>query len=427
VRLQTALDVEAAYGARMKDGPQGGVQRTPDALGLLRQRDFRLLFSAQVVSAFGDRLVTIALAFAVLELGGSASAVGLVLACGMLPLVGCLPIGGVVADRVSRRAVMVGADLVRLAAWGVLAVLLIAGTADIWMLAALAAAAGAATGFFNPASTGLLPLVVAPHALQRANGLRATAIGIGEIAGPVVAGVLVAVAAPGWVIAIDAATFGLSAACLLRLRMPAPGAVAESFLADLREGWAAFRSRTWVWGFVACIAVGNLLWGAWSALGPVVADRHLGGAPAWGTVLAALGAGGLAGGLLAMRVDPRRPLVLAALASAVLAVPLGLLALGVPVAVLVPGALLAGTGLMLANVVWESTLQRHVPADALSRVSAYDWFGSLAFYPLGLAIWGPVSVAIGVDAALWVAAVLFVVTTLAVLAVPDVRRLRASH
>ena len=107
--------------------------------------------------------------------------------------------------------------------------------------------------------------------------------------------------------------------------------------------------------------------------------------------------------------------------------PLGLLALGVPVSVLVLGALLAGTGLMLANVVWESTLQRHVPADALSRVSAYDWFGSLAFYPLGLALWGPVSVAIGVDAALWVAAVLFVVTTLAVLAVPDVRRLRASH
>ncbi len=411
----------------MKEGLEGGVQRTPDALGLLRQRDFRLLFSAQVVSAFGDRLVTIALAFAVLELGGSASAVGLVLACGMLPLVGCLPIGGVVADRVSRRAVMVGADLVRLAVWGVLAALLIAGTAEIWMLAALAAAAGAATGFFNPASTGLLPLVVARDALQRANGLRATAIGIGEIAGPVVAGVLVAVAAPGWVIAIDAATFGLSAACLLRLRMPAPGVAAESFLADLREGWAAFRSRTWVWGFVACIAVGNLLWGAWSALGPVVADRHLGGAPAWGTVLAALGAGGLAGGLLAMRVDPRRPLVLAALASAVLAVPLGLLALGVPVAVLVLGALLAGTGLMLANVVWESTLQRHVPADALSRVSAYDWFGSLAFYPLGLALWGPVSVAIGVDAALWVAAVLFVVTTLAVLAVPDVRRLRASH
>ena len=411
----------------MKEGLEGGVQRTPDALGLLRQRDFRLLFSAQVVSAFGDRLVTIALAFAVLELGGSASAVGLVLACGMLQLVGCLPIGGVVADRVSRRAVMVGADVVRLAAWGVLAALLIAGTAEIWMLAALAAAAGAATGFFNPASTGLLPLVVAPGALQRANGLRATAIGIGEIAGPVVAGVLVAVAAPGWVIAIDAATFGLSAACLLRLRMPAPGAAAESFLADLREGWAAFRSRTWVWGFVACIAVGNLLWGAWSALGPVVADRHLGGAPAWGTVLAALGAGGLAGGLLAMRVDPRRPLVLAALASAVLAVPLGLLALGVPVAVLVLGALLAGTGIMLANVVWESTLQRHVPADALSRVSAYDWFGSLAFYPLGLALWGPVSVAIGVDAALWVAAVLFVVTTLAVLAVPDVRRLRASH
>jgi MFS family permease len=398
-----------------------------EKLLVLRQREFRLLFFGQAVSVFGDRMVAVALAFAVLELGGSASAVGLVLACGALALVGSLLIGGVVADRTSRRAVMVSADLVRLTSQGVMAALLITGAADVWMLAVLAGITGAATGFFNPASTGLLPTVVAPEHLQQANGLRATAMSTGEILGPLAAGVLVASASAGWALAIDSVTFGISAVLLSRLRLPA-GIVraTPSFLADLKEGWHAFQSRTWVWTLVVFVAFGNMLWGAWSALGPVVADRDLGGAAAWGTVLAAMGVGALGGSLVATQAKPRRPLVVFALTGAVFSVPLAFLAAGVPVPVLALGALLSGGAMMLGNSVWESTLQRHIPTESLSRVSAYDWFGSLAFYPLGLAAWGPIAASVGLGASLWVAFALQIATTFALLAVPDIRRLSSA-
>jgi predicted MFS family arabinose efflux permease len=395
-------------------------------MGVLRLREFRLLFFAQAISWLGDRMVGIALAFAVLSLGGSPAEVGLVLAFRLVPLVGTLLVGGVVADRVSRRAVMVIADLVRVATQGLIAALLIGGAAEIWMLAVLSGLTGAATGFFNPASTGLMPAIVPPERLQEANGVRATALSGGEIAGPVLAGVLIAAVGPGWALAVDAGTFAASALFLAGLRLPArvPRA-ASSFVTELRDGWGMFRSLTWVWTFVLAAGIGNMLWGAWSALGPVVAERALGGAAAWGTVLGAMGVGALLGSLLAMRARPRRPLVLAAGTYALFVMPLAFLAAGAPVGVLAAAAMFGGVGMMLGNSVWESTLMREVPDEWLSRVSAYDWFGSLAFQPLGLAIWGPVAEGIGVYASLWVAAGLLVVTNATLLSVPAIRQLRA--
>jgi MFS family permease len=398
----------------------------PQNLHVLRRRDFRLLFFGQGVSVLGDRMVAVALAFAVLEVGGSASAVGLVLACATLPLVGSVLIGGVVADRMSRRTVMIGADLVRLLSQGATATLLITGSAEVWTLALFAGLTGAATGFFNPASTGLLPEVVPTEELQPANALRATAVSGGEILGPLLAGVLVAAAGAGWAIAVDAATFAVSAAFLARLRAAGrPQRESATFLADLREGWSAFRARRWVWSIVAYFAVANMLWGAWSALGPIVADRDLGGAAAWGTVLAAVGLGALVGSVLATRARPRRPLVLVALTEALFAVPLAALAAAAPAPLLVCAAFLSGAGMMLGNSVWESTLQRHVPAESLSRVASYDWFGSLAFRPLGLALWGPLAGVMGISSALWLAFGLFIAGVAALLALPDTRRLQA--
>jgi MFS family permease len=378
------------------------------------------------VSGLGDRMVAVALAFAVLEIGGSVSDVGLVLAAGTFPLVATVLVGGVVADRASRRGVMVVADLIRVASQGAMAALLIAGVAEVWMLALLAGVTGAATGFFSPASTGLLPEVVLAEQLQPANALRVSAVSTGEILGPLLAGVVVAAAGAGWAIATDAVTFALSAACLAMLRMPTRAAAQRSsFVADLRQGWAAFRSRRWVWTFVAYFAMVNLLWGAWGTLGPIVAARDLGGAAAWGTILAAMGVGALAGSLLAARVMPSRPLLLAALTDGLFALPLAFLAAGPPVPLIACGALLSGAGMALTISLWESTLQRHVPGESLSRVSSYDWFGSLAFYPLGLAIWGPVAAAIGVDVSLWLSFGLAVTLTLALLSVPDIRHLPA--
>jgi hypothetical protein len=208
------------------------------------------------------------------------------------------------------------------------------------------------------------------------------------------------------------------------LRPPArPERDPASFVGDLRDGWVAFRSRRWVWTFVGYFALGNLLWGAWSALGPVVAERDLGGAAVWGTILGAVGVGALGGSLLATRARPRRPLVLVALMEGLFGLPLAFLAAGAPAPLLAVGALLSGVGLMLGGSVWESTLQRHIPADSLSRVSSYDWFGSFAFYPLGLAAWGSVAEAIGIHTALWLAFGLLVTSATALLALPDIRRL----
>lgn len=373
----------------------------------------------------GDRLVVVALAFAVLEIGGSASDVGLVFASRGVALAGCVLLGGVVADRLPRRAVMVTADLVRLASHATLGALLIAGAAPVWAVAALAGLTGAATGFFSPASTALLPAVVPPHLLPEANGLRATAMALGEVLGPALAGGLVVAAGAGWAFVVDAGTFAVSAVLLLALRLPAGrGArVAASFMADLRGGWDAFRSRSWVWSIVVSAALGNAWWGAWTVLGPVVAERDLGGAGAWGAIVAAMGAGGLAGSVLAIRARPRRPLVVVALSGAAFATPLALLAGTASVPLVALGAFVAGGGLMLGGAVWESALQRRIPEESLARVSAYDWFGSLAVYPIGLVVWGPAAALLGVRPALWLAFALLLATTLAPLAVPAVRRL----
>jgi hypothetical protein len=292
----------------------------------------------------------------------------------------------------------------------------------------LAALYGTADAFFQPAFTGLLPQTVShPGQLQPANALRGLSFSVASIAGPALAGLLVAVVGAGWALAVDAATFGLSALLLAGVRIP--GRVeraASGFWEDLREGWTTFRGTTWVWTFVLWASVANLVWGAWGVLGPVVAERDLGGAAAWGAVNAALGVGALIGALAAIRRIPRRP-ILAATITGFLGVPaLVLLATGAHAGPLAVAAALCGVGMMYGNTVWESALQRHIRPDALSRVSAYDWFGSFAFAPLGLAIWGPLAELVGIGEALWLAAAITLVSTLALLAVRDVRRLQGA-
>ncbi len=398
-------------------------------MSVLRDRDFLRFFGAQAISMFGDRMVAVALAFAVLQQGGSPTEVGTVLAMRAVPLIACLLIGGVVADRMSRRAVLVAADLVRLVSQGSLAAWLILGRPSVLAIGLLAGITGAGSGFAAPATTGLLPEVVVPERLGEANGLRATAFSAGELGGPLLSGALVATAGPGWALGIDALTFGVSAALLIGLRgvggASRARAAGDSFLADLRGGWRAFRAQRWLWTFVAYASVANLFWGAWKVLGPVVAHRDLGGAAAWGVIVSAMGVGTVAGGIYALRVKPRRPMLVVAVTSPLFGAPLAALALVNSVPVIAFGALLAGLGLMLGNTLWETTLQRHVPPESLSRVSSYDWFGSLALDPVGLAIWGPIAGVIGIDASLWTACGLLVVSALALLAVPEVRHLPA--
>jgi hypothetical protein len=211
-------------------------------------------------------------------------------------------------------------------------------------------------------------------------------------------------------------------------RLPSPASPApssRSLLDDLREGWQAFRSRRWLWVFVVWLSYFNLLYGCWTIAGPLAAARDLGGAPAWGLIISAQGAGGIVGGLLALRLDPRRPLLFAAAALAGFYLPLALFAARMPVGLIAAGALLAEMGLMLSSTVWETTLQRHIEPALLSRISAYKRLGPSALLPLGLALWGPLATLISLDGALWLAFGLQLLGAFAVLAVGAVRQLPA--
>ena len=246
------------------------------------------------------------------------------------------------------------------------------------------------------------------------------------IAGPALAGGLVATVGSGWALAADAATFAVSAVFLASLRLPAHERLpAQPFVQDLLDGWREFRARTWVWVFVLYASLANMMLAPFIVLGATIAKRSLGGPGAWALILAAFGLGSFVGGLVVLRIRPRRPLFVAALTVSFVAFPSLLLASGASAEAVAVASFLAGGGLMLANVLWETTLQQHVPPASLSRVSAYDWFGSLAFRPVGYALVGPVSLRLGTEGTLWLAAGWLLVSGAAVLAVPSVRRVEA--
>jgi predicted MFS family arabinose efflux permease len=392
----------------------------------LRERQFRLLFIGQSVSVLGDGMSGVALAFAVLEIGGSASQLGLVMAAGAAPFLVFLLIGGVVADRLPRRGLMLSADVVRMISQGTMAVLLITDAAHIWQLAALQAVHGTASAFFGPASTGLIPQTVSPERLQEANALRGLASAAGNIAGPAIAGALVAGVGAGWALGVDAATFAVSAVFLAFLALPAhdrlPGG---RFVRDLRDGWDEFTARRWVWVTVLNLALVNMLATAFYVLGPVVAARSLGGASAWALIVSAGSFGAFLGGLVVFRLRPRRPIFVGMAACGLGAVPSMLLAIPAAVWLIALATLIAGAGVLIFNTLWETTLQQHIPAAALSRVSAYDWLGSFIANPVGLALIGPIAAGLGVRTTLFLAAGGEFAAIMLTIAMPSVRHVTA--
>jgi MFS family permease len=391
--------------------------------GPLVEHDFRLLYIGRVVSITGDKIAPLALAFAVLDLTGSPADLGYILAARVIAMVSLLLVGGVWADRLPRRAVLVGTDLLRFATQGTTAVLLLEGWAPVWELVLLQAAAGAGQAFFRPASTGLIPHLVSAGRLQQANALLAVSEQGTTIAGPVIAGAVVASVGPGWAIGLDALTYATSALFLLRLRL-AEGRPerAMSFLAELAEGFAEFRSRSWLVALVGEYALYHLAFFApFYVLGPTVASHDLGGAPAWATILTLYGAGAIAGGAAGLRLRPKRPLRAVALLFALDAPVLVALAFSESVPLIAAAALLSGAANGFGAPVWETTLQQRVPAESLSRVSSYDWLGSMAFLPLGYAIVGPTAAWLGAKTVLVAGAALLLASVPLLLAVRAVR------
>ncbi len=400
--------------------------RLPESLEALRERPFRLLWLARTTSALGDAMTPVALTFAVLESTGSAGDLGLVLAAYTLAHAAFILVGGVWSDRLRRQFVMVACDLVRAAALGTLAVLMIGGEPGLWQFAALAFVVGGAESFFGPASTGLVPQTISPERLQQANALNGLSESGSWIYGPTLSGLIVATAGAGWVFAIDAVTYVASAAFLSRLRVPAAavGAQRRTFLTDLTHGWREVRSRRWLWTSLIAFGIGNLAWGAGQVLGPLVAEEELNGATSWGLITTGGGIGGLLGGIVALRWRPSRPLLVSHLLIVVLAVYVLGFTFPLPTVVLAAASFASIGVIVVANTMWETVLQSQVPNESLSRVSSYDWAISLIFMPLGFAIWGPLSEWIGVDETLVLAATTIVLAKLAVVLVPEVREMR---
>lgn len=403
--------------------------RLREGASLLRARDFRNVFLAQSVSVFGDGITPVALTFAVLGLTGSGTDLGIVLACQSIPLVLLALVGGVWADRLPRARLMVASDLVRAAVQLTGAALLLTGAAQIWQLALLAALHGAAEAFFRPAAGALLPQIVPASRLQQANALMGMSDNFGWMVGPAVAGVLVAAIGAGGAIAVDGVTFLVSAVFLAALRVPAAlkTEAARGFVAELRKGWHEVRSRTWLWVMLlrVCLVLFIVI-APFQVLGPLGLIEEGYGAAAWGWLQAVFSGGMIVGMLVAMRHRPKRPMITVTLTgSTAVAAPLAMAIFGDP---WILGAVygLRGISVGILVAVWNTTLQTQVPKESLGRVTAWDWMASLALWPVGLAVAGPLAQAFGVTTMCWVTGILGLFAAFWVLFVKDVWRLRPA-
>ena len=394
---------------------------------MLRDRDFAHFFAGYATSLLGTSMSALAVSFAVLDDGGTASDLGVVLAAGIVPQVLFMLGGGVLADRVGRRPVMLGADATRCAAQAALAGAVLAGHPALWVFVLLATVRGTGDAVFTPALSGLTVELAPRDDLVNANALLSAARSAAVVAGPSLAGVVVALAGPGTVIALDAASYAVSVLALASLRLPARTLTAHSYLEDLREGWAEFRGRSWLVVTTVQFTLFNLLtWGPYLLLGPVLSRDYLGGAGAWGAIMACYGGGSVLGAMAALGRNPRRPMVAATVATFGYGVPCALLALRAPVVAVAAGALVAGAGSALGGTFAAAAEQQQLPPGVLSRVSAFQAVAAFAFGPVAFAAAGPVAAVVGARTVLGFGAAWSTLSCAVVLALPAVRAVTAS-
>jgi MFS family permease len=390
--------------------------------GALSERPFRLLWLGQTTSAIGDVMIGVALAFAVFQIGGGAGQLGLVLASLTIGRTVFVLVGGVWADRLPRRLVMLTCDAIRAVVQAFVAVALLTGAAEIWMLAVTSFVFGAASAFFLPAATGLVPQTISAGRLQQANALLALSRSSVQVVGPAVSGVIVAAAEPGWVFVIDAVTFVASAAFLSVLPIaPTERPERRPFLHELAEGARAAWSRGWMRAGLSLTAVTVVGISIFLVLGPVISNRDLDGATSWGIILAAGAIGGIAGGAVALRIRPNRPLVGAFATWSLSALPALALLRPFPTAAIAVAYSVFQAGVAFGNNQFDTVLQREIPSHLLSRVDSFAWLVALALTPAGQALAGPASEAFSTDAVLITAAALVVVSCALGIAAPSVR------
>jgi MFS family permease len=412
--------------------------RPPDrdrvrVLSPLRHRDFRLLWGGMCISLVGDGLFMIAMAWQVYELSNAPTALAMVGIAMTVPTVAFLLLGGVVSDRFDRRRVMLAADVARALAVGAIAALSLTGSLELWHMIALVAIYGAGSAFFGPAFDAIVPDLLPPAELARANALdqliRPIAL---RLAGPAVGGVLIEAVGVGGAFALDAASFAVSAGALLAMspRAAMTQSGHGSMLGDVRAGFEYVRRRVWLWGTLTSAAVAYLLFmGPVEVLVPYLVKNELGGSAAdLGLVFAAGGVGSVACAIaIGQRGLPRRDITLmyAAWTLGTLAVAGYGLANAIWQLMLVSLVFnaLETTGL----IVWATAKQRHVAPQLLGRVSSLDWLISTGLLPLSFALTGPVSAALGAQATLIAAGALGAIVTLAALFLPGMRAIEGAH
>jgi len=410
--------------------------------GVLAGRDFRRFYAGYVTSLLGSSMSTVAIAWAVLESGASATGLGYVFAAAVVPQVLLMAIAGAVADRFGRRRVMLGADALRCAAQASLAGAVFAGRPALWVFVLLAWLEGTGEAFFTPALDALTVEIAPRDQLGNANALFGLATSATRIAGPALGGLLVALTGPGTVVAVDAASYAVSVLALSLLTMPGgtAGGTAGSGTAgggtagvtpagrralwrDMAEGWTEFRSRTWLWAITVQFAFFNLItWAPWMLLGPVMGRAYLGGAAIWGAIMAVQGAGAIAAGLLSLGRRPRRPVVVATIGTFCYALPDVPMALHASAVWVAAAAFCCGAGSAVSGTFTGTAMQQQIPPEMIARVSALSIFPAYGIGVIGYAIDGPLAAAFGPTAIFGVGAVYGLLSSAAVLTLRSVRQ-----
>ncbi|THA50414.1 MFS transporter [Streptomyces sp. A1136] len=391
----------------------------------MRHKPFRLFVLARIISMSGSAMAPVALAFAVLGFDDRPNSLAIVLACNTVPQLVMMLVGGVIADRLSRRRVIVVGNLVSACTQAAVALLVALGAADVTRVAGFAVLAGGASALAQPAMNSLLPHLVEAGEVQEANALMRLPVNAVKIVAPALGGLLVALVGPEWTLAWDAASFAIAAVLVSRIGISVREKRTSSVLRDFKEGWAAFSGRFWLWSYVASGTVVVALWlGGYQLLGPVLAqDRHL-GAVAWGTVQGAFAVGLFAGGFVSLKWKPSRIMVACVCANLPSALPLLALAVRAPLVVVAAGAVLAGIGLDIAIVCWHTALQEQLPSEVLGRVNSLSSTGELMAVPLGYLVVGATASALGPTSVLLASAAVMTLATLVLLAAPSVWAIR---
>ena len=394
----------------------------------LRHASYRWLLSGVAVNSLGNGIAPVALAFAVLDLGGDASDLGVVVGLYALADVAAVLFGGVLGDRLPRTVMMQGSSALAAVAQGLVAASLVGGWSSIPLLAGLGMVNGALGALGGPSSSAITQQTVPAELLRTAITWRRISQNVAVIVGSGAAGLLVAGAGSGWALAVDAFTFAFAAACYRLVRVAPLVVPAErgSMLADVREGFAEVMRHTWLWLLILQALLYHLFYGgAQGVLGPIVVGDSL-GRPAWGWALSTMMLGFVVGGLVTLRWKPRRALYVGTWFLALTAAFPVAMALSDSLAVVLVGAFLHGFGLEIFSVGWDLSIQEQVAPDKLARVYSFDMIGSFIARPVGLALTGPVAELVGFRTWLLVVGAVIVVSVLVALTSRDVRRLERN-